>query len=122
MKKKSDKAREALRKRMLAPPEAPLETTRKFVRACCSGNSPGAAETMIAAMAKENATTLRRGLAGMEALLSAPPSAPGLLRDLILLDAGWSLDGDNSDAEATLVLRKLVATVRKQLSLASKHR
>lgn len=109
---------EEMRRRVLAPPGPPLEATREFLQTYCLDHTRAEAEQFIATMANQNTNTLYRGLVGMEALLAGPPPEPGVLRELVAVDAGWPLRDDNSDEGARVVLRVLAASVRKHLAAA----
>jgi hypothetical protein len=115
----NDKKREAFiaryREKRSAPPDEPLEATRKFLMSyVVDRGDMKEIEEPIAYMATVNTITLCEGLAGMEALLADPPQEPNVLRNLIVIEVGRGLK-DDSDEGAKALLRELVELVRRYL-------
>ena len=106
--------RERLGRVLNAPPDPPLEATRKFLQSYCADED--SLETIRAAvrrMAAINRRTLVVGLEGIDSLLENPVKE-GVLAQLVAYDAGWVLD-DPSDAGARAWLKDVAQMVREEL-------
>jgi hypothetical protein len=101
---------------MSAPPEPPLDATRRFLFMYYADmDSMAEVERHIARMAKQNTTTLRKGLAGIEGLLMAPPDEPDVLRWMVAREIGIHVEPPTEERtrqwlkEIALVLRRHLA-------------
>jgi hypothetical protein len=107
-----------LRERLNAPPDPPLEATRKFLQSYCLDSSMESLLAQVRYMAGVNTVTLRAGLAGIEGLLANPPAEEGVLRRLVECDAGKFLD-DPTDAGARVWLEEIARILREELDRVS---
>jgi hypothetical protein len=110
-----DEVRKKLREALFAPPEPPLDATRTFLFTYYSDIVTMAqVEKRIARMAKTNTSTLRRGLAGIEGVLIAPPE-PGVLNSMVAVEIGIVVEPATDEGtkawlkEVALVLRRHLA-------------
>jgi hypothetical protein len=105
-----DEVMKRLREALHAPPEPPLDATRRFLWTYY-GDMDGRVEKRIARMAKNNSRTLLQGLAGIEGVLIAPPE-PGVLNRMVACEIGIVVDpvGD----EGTKAWLKEVAVVLRR--------
>jgi hypothetical protein len=86
-----------------------LQAAREFLQTYHHG-SPVHFEKIVRHMWKVSPAVIAAGLAGVEQLL-VEPQAPGVLADLVAVDANTSLD-EYSDDAARAWLEELVATAR----------
>lgn len=110
----SDELRERLRARLHAPPDPPIEATRKFLQSFLSEASFFEdVRRDVADMLTVNARPILEGLAGIEGLLENPPEEGELLM-LVAYDANWVLE-DRSAEGAKAWLRELGQVLREEL-------
>ena len=105
-----------LRQRSNAPPDPPLEATRKFLLGYCvdEGTIQNIRED-VRRMLAINPVTITAGLAGIEGLLADPPAEGGTLLRLVVVEGGKVLI-DNSDAGAQAWLEALAQMLREELA------
>ena len=110
-----DQTREKLRAALDAPPDPPLEATRKFLQSYCSDeDSLATIVWQVGEMIAVNPRTVLAGLAGIEGLLADQPGEPGTFAYLVAYDANWVLD-DTGDESAKAWLAELATLVRAEL-------
>lgn len=112
----SENIRKKFLERLDAPPDPPLEATRKFLLGYCADKiSMEEIEADVARMVQIDGTrTLMAGLVGMEALLADFPTEPGTLENLVAWEVGWVLD-DPSDEGVKRWLHELAQMLREHL-------
>lgn len=110
-----DEIKKKLLERLNAPPDPPLEATRKFLLTYCADReSMAEVESFVERMARQNNVTLIEGLSGIERLLADPPKEKGVLAQLVGWEVAWVLD-DPSDDGVKDWLRELAEMLRRHL-------
>ena len=109
-----EKLRAKIRDRLNAPPDAPIEATRRFLQSYLpEADSFEDVRRDVAYMLTVNARPILEGLAGIEGLLENPPDERDLLV-LVAYDANWVLEDRNAEG-AKAWLRDLGQVLREEL-------
>ena len=98
-----------------APPDPPLEATKKFLHTYVSdAPSMDWIRQDVRRMVARNARSIIAGLLGIEGILADPPDVAGTFSHLIAYDANWVID-DPSDEGAKIWLSSLATLLREEL-------
>jgi hypothetical protein len=111
----NDELRERLRARLNAPPDPPLEATRKFLQSYCSdADSLDEIRSHVANMLAINPRTILEGLAGIEGVLANPTGQAESLLYLVENDGNWRIEG-HSEEGARAWLQEMAQLLREEL-------